>query len=285
MLLKNVAVLIVEYVAENENRNHLYKEWYTEGVDIGINFNSYLNIDNNERIRLMKKYGFNHTFIVVSQKDVDEQFELCEANGIVVDSCHGPYKGINNIWLDSDEGDDVYFDFADAVNMCAEHHVPYLVLHLSSGVNPPHISDIGYERFSKLAQLAKEKNVTLAFENQRKIANLAFALEEFKDAVLCWDCGHEGCFAKGKQFMPMFGERMKIVHLHDNHKEFNQDLHMIPYDASIDFDHVCAMLKQYGFNETVMLEIHETNYDGIDPEEFYRRAAEAANRIRDNLLK
>ncbi len=138
----------------------------------------------------------------------------------------------------------------------------------------------------KLMEEADKKGVTVAYENQRKISSLAMMLEFYPNAGFCWDAGHEGCFTPGKQFMPLFGDRLTCLHLHDNNGIFNGDDHLIPGDGTLDFDRVARQIAQSGFSGTVMLEILRENthrYDALSPTEYYRRAGAAARSLEEKI--
>lgn len=128
---------------------------------------------------------------------------------------------------------------------------------------------------------------SFAFENQRKLANLAWAMETFgpdSNVGFCWDCGHESCFTPGREYMPIFGKRLVCTHIHDNHGIYNGDDHMLPFDACMDFEKVARQIRESGYEGSLMLEVgpgaHEV-YQNLTWEEFFERAAVAVKRLRD----
>ena len=174
-------------------------------------------------------------------------------------------------------------ELTDTVDRCYNYRIPTMVVHLSAG-KAPRISDIGYERFSRLMEYADKSGVTIAYENQRMLANIAFALEEFPKAKFCWDTGHEACFTNGRRYMPLFGDRLAALHIHDNDKL--GDRHQIPFSMNIDFDAVTKALKEIGYNGYLTLEAdaylkaynEENVFEGI------RNLAESAKKIRELML-
>lgn len=131
-----------------------------------------------------------------------------------------------------------------------------------------------------------QKGIKIAFENQRKLFNLAWALETFGPEAgvgFCWDCGHEGCFTPGKQFMPLFGDRLICTHIHDNPGFFNDDRHMLPFDGNLDFNRIAGQLREYRWQGSLMLEVSAKNHaeyaEKYSPEEFLRRAAASVKRL------
>ncbi len=253
-------------------------------MKIGININCYDRLPIGEQIALMKENGFTACFTDPMHPGYDCEIEHLQWAGIEVDFLHAPFGGINRIW--GEGGEEMLRELTDCVNTAARHKIPAIVVHLSSGNNPPKICDRGIRRFEKLMEEADKKGVTVAYENQRKISSLAMMLEFYPNAGFCWDAGHEGCFTPGKQFMPLFGDRLTCLHLHDNNGIFNGDDHLIPGDGTLDFDRVARQIAQSGFSGTVMLEVLRENshrYDDLSPAEYYRRAGAAARRLEEKI--
>lgn len=253
---------------------------------IGIGLGSYgegCSIE--EQIRLMAENGFETTFSMSSNEKLGTYVAGCREVGIAYENCHAPFNGINGIWSsDIEVGEAMLGRLIDSVRACAKYEIPTLVVHLSSGEQPPRINDIGCARFDRLMDEARHLGVTIAYENQRKLANLAMAMEQYPDAGFCWDTGHEACFARGREFMPLFGSRLAALHLHDNHGEYDRDEHMLPYDGTIDLARAARYIAQSGYKGSIMLEVIRQNshfYDDLSPEAYYRRAAEAARRFAD----
>ncbi len=251
-------------------------------MKLGINLGCYGGLTVDEQIALMKKNGFTACFLSNERDDFDDAVETLQKAGISVDSLHAPYNKINDIWLEGPEGEEMLNRLIRCAEDAARHGIPAIVVHLSSGMTPPMINDIGNARFATLMDKAKELGITVAYENQRKLANLALMFEYYGEARFCWDIGHEACFTGGREYMPLFGHKLAVLHIHDNTMEFNKDYHMIPYDGKIDFDKGAKYIADSGFDGTVMLEIGRWGssfYDGISAEEYYQRAGAAAKKL------
>ncbi len=261
-------------------------------METGINLFCYAKegeIELSEQIELMKNYGFRHTFIMADSPELmDENAEKISSSGLVIDTLHAPFYKINDIWEKGDAGEIVLSRLKSSVAQCHRYGVPVLVVHLSSGLPAPLISDAGNERFSRLMEYAEKLGVKIAYENQRCLANIALAFERFSEARFCWDVGHEGCFTPGKRYMPLFGERLETVHLHDNNLVYNQDLHLLPYDGRLDYGYIAQTLANADYNGTLMIEAfrgHSELYSNMKPEEYYERAAKNINRLKDEIEK
>lgn len=255
---------------------------------IGISAGAYPGITYNEQLEIMSHLGFDVVF-EASRAD-DELKELAKAQekyNMISEMLHAPFRGINKIWLDCIEGDEMLSHLKRAVDRCHIIGAGICVVHLSSGMNPPTITDIGRGRFDRLVEHAASEGIKIAFENQRRLDNLAWAMERYTDdnvVGFCWDCGHENCFTQGREYMPLFGNRMICNHIHDNSGIFNSDDHMIPFDGTIDYQKVVEHIRKSGYTGTLTLEIfssHADIYNEITASEYYERAATAANRLRD----
>lgn len=236
-------------------------------------------IEENKQIDLLKQNGFEATFLASDNSRLDELVPLLRKNGIECVNCHAPFKGINEIWSADASGEEMLDRLISGVEACARNQIPVLVVHLSSGDNAPRINDVGQARFDRLMDAARKAGVTIAFENQRKLGNLANAMEQYPDAAFCWDVGHEGCFSYGKRFMPLFGDRIAALHLHDNFGIHNGDDHLLPYDGALDMVAAARELAMSPFNDVIMLEVipgKTDRYRDLTVEEYYRRAGEAA---------
>ena len=261
---------------------------------LGVSYSPFLAAYNAEEgFRLFSSIGFDTTFTMYTpEKGASEIFTFKQAaqkSGIVIDSLHAPFNRINDMWSDDATiGDTCLRELCDCIEACKSFDIPTAVVHLSSGENAPHINDIGHSRFDRLVECAVKNGVTIAFENQRKIANLAFVLELYKDVPnvgFCWDVGHEACFARGIEFMPLFGDRLVYTHIHDNFAVYNEDSHIIPFDGVIDFEKVARHIRNSNYNGSLTLELSCKAAEGMTPSEFYSRAYKAATKIRDMIEK
>jgi len=154
-------------------------------MKLGICWNGHSKLSANEQAGLMAENGFESTFIKSDEPAVSEVISVLKKQNISCESMHAPTKNINLIWYDNgEEGEAVLDMLKGAVDSCAKNEVPILVSHLSSKV-APRVSDIGFERFSRLMEHARTRGVRIAYENQRYLANIALIMEQFEDAVFC----------------------------------------------------------------------------------------------------
>ena len=257
-------------------------------METGINlfcYNNEINID--RQIRLMQQNGFKNTFMLSDcARLTHENVGKLKTAGITLSTLHAPFRGINKIWEKGEAGDRILESLIDGVKKCERYDIPVLVTHLSSKYPPPMITDIGVQRFKRLMEAAQASGVKIAYENQRCLSNISLALEHFESAGFCWDTGHEGCFTPGKEYMPLFGDRLTTVHIHDNFGIKDNDEHLLPYDGVLDFGKVAKHLVKARYDGCIMLEVFRGNsnrYDDITDEEYYARASVAANKLAETV--
>lgn len=255
-------------------------------MKIGINIDAYTGLHLEKQVELMKENGFEATFFMSDSPFANRICELSGKAGIVCESVHAPFNRINDIWADDNSGEIMLKRLFDSVDVCKRYGIPVSVVHISSGVPAPRINDTGLDRFKRLADYAEKNSVKIAFENQRVLSNIAYLFEQLENAGFCWDVGHEEVFAHGRRYMPLFGDRIAAVHIHDNMKIHNGDIHILPYDGKIDFEYVAREIGASGYDKAVMLEVMTSNsklYDEFSPEEYYKRAAEAARKLAERV--
>ena len=246
---------------------------------IGISFGAIGGLSDEEYVRQIAALGFTATFTGAAESDARqaEYGNLFAKYGVTYENLHAPFGHINDIWLDCEGGEVMVRELTECIDRCAAGGAPIAVVHLSSGMTPPSITDLGRSRWERVVNYAAQRGIRIAFENQRMLANLAWAMEAFPDQGFCWDCGHESCFTPGREYMPLFGKRLICTHIHDNSGIFDEDQHLIPFDGALDFPRIARQLQEVQWQGTLMLELKV--YRDISPKEYLRRAATAANRL------
>ena len=239
-----------------------------------------------EAADLLVRNGFETFFTGSDNPRLEECMTAARAVGLTAESLHAPFDGINDIWFAGEDGERMLERLMESLRACAKYEVPVDVVHLSSKDDAPHLNDIGTERFDRLIQYSKTLGVKIAFENQRKLANISYMFERYpKDIGFCWDVGHEACFTGGREYMPLFGKWLAELHIHDNFGVHERDEHMIPFDAGIDFARVArqiAAAKDY--KGSLMFEIikcQSGRYNGVTNSDFVARCGAAARRLND----
>jgi sugar phosphate isomerase/epimerase len=251
---------------------------------IGINSNAYGRLDVARQTELFRENGFEAFFTGSEDPLLDDWMTALRGAGIVCETLHAPFNAINDMWREGEAGERMLARLTDGVTKCEKYGIPALIVHLSSGLRPPRVNDLGLDRFGRLMDAAAAAGVKICYENQRMIGNIGCAFDCFPEARFCWDTGHEACFTPGRRYMNFFGNRLFALHVQDNHGEFDRDEHLIPGDGTLDLGRVARSICEAGFTGSIMLEIIRANskfYEDVSPEEYYRRAGRAAAELRD----
>lgn len=255
---------------------------------LGITSECLKEVPPEEALPLIKAAGFDCYFTghytsekVASIKKVGDEL------GLTCEFIHAPFKGINNMWLSGMDYMDVDRKMKESIDTAAEHGIPTVICHLSSGWKAPEINDLGLARFDALVEYATDRKVNIAFENLRKIGNLAYFADryEFIPYVgFCYDIGHEHCYTKTVDWMDIFLNKMIATHIHDNMgrgdaKDCDPDLHLLPFDGNVDYEHVMRKLDQYGFEGALVLEVGNSRHLHLSHEEFLQTCYERILKI------
>ncbi|MBO4378259.1 MAG: sugar phosphate isomerase/epimerase [Clostridia bacterium] len=263
---------------------------------LGINFETdfWPGMDEQAGLALLREAGFDCFFTDYYADDavLARYAKAAAQSGMVFESMHAPFSSpisINAIWHEGADGDAMLEALLDTIRACQRYGVRVAVVHLSSGDNAPCVNDTGHRRLDRLVDEAVRRNVVIGFENQRKLANLAFVFELYDNVPqvrFCWDVGHEACFTPGREYMPLFGSKLTYTHIHDNLCQYNGDLHMIPFDGKIDFSRVAERLREYDYQGSLTLELLPRKsgyYSELTAREYYSRAFGTAVRLRGML--
>ena len=251
---------------------------------LGIIFDTCLEVCDKERAALMLKHGFEATFFMSNDPQMASRVSLLREAGIAIDNCHAPFDGINNMWLPTAAGDEMLARLENSLEACARYEIPALIVHVSSGENPPRVGDTGLARFDRLVAHAEALGVTIAFENQRKLGNLALFMDYYPAAGFCFDTGHEACFTPGREYMPLFASRMIALHLHDNSAVYNADDHILPYDGKVDLERAARQIAASPYRGTIMSESFKTDfYKDLTPDQYFARAEAAIRRFAERV--
>ncbi len=208
--------------------------------------------------------------------------------GLEYEFIHAPFSGINDMWLEGDGYKTILNGMLEAIKSANLYDIKGVVLHISSGWNPPEICDEGLKRFDEIVATAKDLNVTVAFENIRMVGNVAYFYDRYYNnefVKYCYDCGHEHCYTETVCFPDIFRNQMIYTHLHDNMGRSktnpleNGDLHLLPFDGDIDFKTVMHKLNEYDFKGSLMLEVNNRDYKDLSPDKFIDLAYERVKKL------
>lgn len=253
-------------------------------MKIGIHLDCCVgNLPIEKQIRLMKENGFSTTFCMANRENVDDVISTVQNAGIEFENLHAPFRSINAMW-ENDEAvaQETLNELFAAIDTCARHGIPVLVMHVSYSNPPAIVTDKGFERYDKLMEYARAQSVTIAYENTKAVGKLITVIERYEDSGFCWDVGHEFSMTRDLTYMPFLKSKMVALHLHDNMAQVGKDLHMIPFDGIVNMENAAKQLADCGYEKSIMLESIQRvseKYKDYTPEQFYKCAGEAARKF------
>jgi len=246
--------------------------------------NSNKNVSVKQTIYAIKNAGFDGVFLQWYNKDWEfseqQQLDLCRELGLKIPFVHLGYKGINNIWLEGDEGDKLIDMYLNDLDACSANNVKMVVMHLTSKTQAPGPNMVGINRLQKLVDYAEKLGIKVAFENTKIWGYLEYVLSHIKNnnVGLCFDSGHFHCHFDDKYSWDEFKNRIFAVHLHDNDK--SDDLHLLPFDGTLDWAELADHLKEANYLGPITLEsCYQRDYLNMPLEDFYKLSLERAKQI------
>ncbi len=241
-----------------------------------------------KQLELMKEAGFETFFSGLYAPDTTARLkEKADELGLLYETIHAPFSGINNMWIPGLEYLTVYNGIKRSIDQAAVCGIPAIVLHVSSGWYPPGISDLGLQRYDELVFYAAEKGVTVAFENLRCVGNLAYFADRYEkldNVRFCYDLGHEHCYTATVQWMDVFCHKLICTHIHDNYgrtdgKNNDPDIHLLPFEGNVDYQRCIDKMDEYGYTGPLTLEVGNTRHKELSPEEFLKTCYQRVQRI------
>ncbi len=229
-----------------------------------------------EQVKLFKKTGFEGFAIDMSEKGIDPAplVALAKEENMFVEYIHAPFNKSDDMWMQGEIGEIAVNELLDILEVCAKSEIPTVVAHTFIGFDSDNIpTEIGIERYGRLAKRATELGVKLALENTEGEEYLFALMDTFKNEKsvgFCWDTGHELCYNRSKDLMAMFGERLFVTHLNDNLgvKDYEgkityiDDLHLLPFDGIADWNSIAEKLVNYSFDGPLTFELNTISKPG-----------------------
>ena len=246
----------------------------------------------NDQLRMIKDAGFEGFFVMYSKDEpVAELADEAAKLGMAFETIHAPFGGVNDLWDDNINSEDYYKFLLTRIDMCSALSVPICIMHVTVGNEGPPVGETGLNRFRRMCDYARGKNVRLAFENLEIPGHLDAVLSDITEYHgFCWDIGHNHCYTPDIDMMSRYSDRLICTHIHDNYGvtgetiTYHDDLHLLPFDGDIDWAAECAKIKASPFTGSLMLEIDkikakDPRYADITMQEYISRAYQRALRL------
>lgn len=221
-----------------------------------------------EQIRLFAAAGFEGFFTGwTPDEDIARYAATARAENMLYQSIHAPFTRMAEMWRGDESGDGALAELIACLRVCADNAVPIMVAHAFIGFKEHAPTEIGVERFVRLAREAETLGVRLAVENTEGEEYLAAVMDACRDipAVgFCWDTGHELCYNHSRDMTALYGDRLIATHLNDNLgiRDFGgeityiDDLHLLPFDGIGDWDGIARRLNECGFSGPLTFELN-----------------------------
>ena len=198
------------------------------------------------------------------QSETEKIANTAASLGIELAQCHLPFKSNKVKWKTPEEYS-YYIDmFYRAIDVASMLQIPWAVVHpeVRSELGESEQVAANHAEFDRLVEYALSKGLGIAFENMQrghwgKAENLVELIDSFRDDRVgaCWDTGHANIYyQEGEQWDPLHvvGHRLHCTHIADNRGE--TDLHLLPWEAHVNWPNVIAALKDIQYSGALILE-------------------------------
>ena len=245
------------------------------------------NVSPLDTIDAIKKAGYQDVFIQWYDKDYkdfevseQEQLDYIRQVGLNVAFAHLGYKGINDIWLNVREGEELVKKYLRNIDEMHQNGIDLVVMHLVNGLEAPTFNSLGLKRFKTICDYAMSKGIKVAFENT-KISGYQEAILDNIDnpnVGICFDSGHFHCHFKDQFDFERFKDKIMCVHIHDNFGI--KDEHLVPFDGTLDYDLVLNGLREANYQGDMTLELcYRNDYLNMSVDEFYAKGYEVGKKL------
>lgn len=261
----------------------------TENVAVVVS-NDNTNVSVYETIDAIKDAGFKKVFIQWYNKDwevsQEEQLKYIKDKGLEIIFAHLGYKGINDIWFEGSKGDLLVENYKNDIKVCSLNGISMVVMHLTSRSEAPLYNEIGLNRIKEIVDYAKSLDVVVAFENTKIKGYLDYVISNIdNDNVgICLDSGHYHVHFNDELDWSLFKNRIYAVHIHDNDK--SDDLHLLPFDGTLDWDAFIDNLRESNYNGPITMELcYRNEYVNMSVEDFYKKGFEIGLKLDEMFRK
>lgn len=232
---------------------------------------------------IIKAVGFDGVFLSLNQDRINQKdvYNIRDC-GLDIETLHLPYNYpfpiINELWRESGNTSLALNILKESIDFAADNEIKIVILHASSGYNPPSLNYESLINFEVLADHCYNKGITLAIENIKRTDYVLWLLTKLPQHVkLCFDIGHANAFTHNL-FSSVWDEALNKIccmHLHDN--DGSKDQHLMPGMGTINFQAILQKIKAYNNDINLTLELYfkdrEQFYNNIDIYQFFSKAA------------
>ncbi len=262
------------------------------------------------QIKTIKSVGFDACFYDrLKNADSSATYAFadeCAKNGIIFQSIHAPFYGMDDIWHDEngDLSEIMINELLNSIDDCNETDVPIVIMHAIIGMDNCTPTELGLNRLEQVIDRAVKKGVNIAFENTEGEMYLEAIFNRYGDVPnvgFCIDTGHEMCYNFSRDLIGKYGSRLIATHLNDNMGitnppdiTFLDDAHLLPFDGIADWQGIADRLNKCGYDGILTFELNAKGrkgdcpnriYDSLSFEKYVSLAYEKAEKFRDLFTK
>lgn len=243
-----------------------------------------------DTIDAIKKAGFKNVFIQWYNRDwnptQEEQLKYIKEQGLNVIFAHLDYHNIDDLWIETSDSNKLIQDYKNDIKICKNNSINMVIMHLTYRDDVNKYNEIGLKKLQEIVDYAESLNVKVAFENTKIKGYLEYVIENIKNKNVgfCFDSGHYHVFFNDELDFSKFKNRVFAVHLHDNDK--SDDLHLIPFEGTLNWNNVIKNLKKCNYEGPITLELcYRYKYLEMSIEDFYKEGFEAGKKLEKMLRK
>lgn len=242
-----------------------------------------------DEIKNIAEAVFDGVFLTINQQDLhSNDIKLIRTFGLDIETLHLPYNRpfnlINSLW-ETGNAEQAKLILKKGIMLASRNNIQAVVLHASSGYNPPSITDNAIDNFIDIAKYCKSLDVKLTIENIKSMEHLRGLMNvlSLEDVKLCFDLGHANAFTHNLYTDEWndFLNKVYCMHVHDN--DGVNDLHLIPGMGNIKYREILEKILSYNNSINLTLEIYyagrEKFYGEKTISDFYREAYKAAQKL------
>lgn len=268
-------------------------------------------VGQDEGIRLIAKAGYERLDFSLGPLTKDDSIwsgdgyreearrvrALCDANGVDVGQTHAPFMFH---WSDLDECENKALPRTiRSLEIAGILGAPIAIVHPIHHLSYAEYGGMLYEKnlqfYRYLLPYAKRYNVKIALENMFQFDQFGVSVpdvyadvNEFKRALddlndpmfcACVDVGHCGLgrLSGAGEMLRALGGYVQALHLHDNDNV--RDTHTIPFLGTLDWDDICAALRDIHYQGDLCMEVLGNYYKRFTDPELLEKAIHFANDI------
>ena len=271
-------------------------------VELGFSLQAKYDCPNDQVISLLKEAGLAAISPVwTPDLPLEQLAAAAQAHGMTIQSLHAPHGDKSCLWNPQDpRSRQIEENIKRSIDACAQFQIPVTVLHGWEGFFYTFREEtLDFSVFDRIVEHAGQLGVSIALENLEG--------EEFLNALMtryshlphigfCWDTGHDHCYPHKMDFLEAFGQRLIMTHINDNFglrapdgtPNGDDDLHFLPYDGNIQWEHTIGRMKGLPRQKILNFEIKQRSfstaardliYTDLAPEAFFQLAGQRARQI------